>query len=87
MAADYLAVLGAFQEAHNRCECTDPQHADHDGGRCGRLLLWEQRGRDREFGWEALEREDRIVILCRECHASTTGDNVPPVHRTSTGSY
>lgn len=85
MATSYLAILEAFQQAEHRCQCTDPAHSGTETGRCDRLLLWEDRGCDREFGWDVAERNGQLLVLCCVCHEALTArdagarhDHLPP---------
>jgi len=46
--------------------------------RCYRELLWNSRGLESEYGWEAHHRNadgpdslDNCEILCQECHKNT----------------
>ena len=59
-------VTRAWERAKHRCE------------RCGKLLSWENRGREGWGKWEAHSRSGRHLdsptdcrILCWDCHKTT----------------
>jgi len=68
-------IKEAWQRAEGRCECRLVPH-EHPGGRCGKTLTWENRGKESPGGWEAYCRskicEDdalwNLEILCWECY-------------------
>ena len=67
-------VMRAWLRAAARCECKRTTHGH--SGRCNRLLVWSNRGRDSSGGWEADSRDNRsdtslsnCEILCWECHS------------------
>ena len=70
-------VRQAWNSAGGRCECTRENHGHY--GRCGKQLVWENRGRETGRGdWEAHHRvaggpdvASNCEILCWDCHKKT----------------
>lgn len=67
-------VMRAWLRAASRCECKRMTHGH--SGRCNRLLVWGNRGRDGWGGWEAGFKDNRsdtalsnCEILCWQCHS------------------
>lgn len=61
-----------------KCECRRISHK-HPDLRCGRKLAWENRGKDRDGGWEAHhinstggDDMSNCEILCWECYRKVT---------------
>ncbi len=74
-------IKRAWQSAGGQCECRRIAH-DHPYIRCGRDLVWENRGREAARGaWEARhihsvqsggsDALSNCEILCWECHLKT----------------
>lgn len=71
-------VSEAWRRAGGRCECTRVSHPDHLGRKCGKALVWANRGRDGQGAWEAHHRVStgpdtlsNCEILCWKCHSLT----------------
>lgn len=68
-------IKEGWQRAEGKCECRLVFH-EHIGGRCGKTLVWKNRGKDAEGGWEAFCRSKICVddelwnleILCWQCY-------------------
>lgn len=68
-------IKEGWQRAEGRCECRMVPH-EHPGGRCGKTLTWENRGKESQGGWEAYCRSKicdddalwNLEILCWECY-------------------
>jgi hypothetical protein len=92
-------IENAWMRAHARCECRRASHGHL--GRCGRFLLWADRGlgsrecaweaycprsRKATFGWEAVNQYE---ILCWECYiqASRLAAIARAERRVGTGSW
>lgn len=73
-------VRRAWNRAGGRCECERKTHR-HPYGRCGKQLVWENRGREGRGAWEAhhIVSQDaggpstysNCKILCWDCHSRT----------------
>ena len=70
-------VSKAWQNAGGRCECERTTHANHRG-KCGKPLVWANRGREGVGAWEAhhrtaggLDVASNCEILCWDCHKQT----------------
>lgn len=71
-------VKKAFSRADGKCECKRSRH-NHPYGRCGKELVWDNRGRNSGRGaWEAhhinANGDDNLSnceILCWDCHKET----------------
>jgi hypothetical protein len=70
-------VKQAFQRVGGQCECTRRTHA-HFYIPCGRPLVWENRGRVGEGGWEVHQITSygsdvlsNCEILCWGCYEKT----------------
>ncbi len=66
----------AWDRAGGRCECT--RIRCRHSGRCNKKLLFNSRGAETEYGWEAhhinSNGDDSLSnceILCQECHKNT----------------
>ena len=66
MSFNEIDVNNAFIKAGRKCE------------RCGKQLVWENRGREGRGCWEAHHKNrsmgdipSNIEILCFECHTNT----------------
>ena len=78
MAFSEETVKKAFDNAGGKCECRRTSHK-HPYVRCGKLLVWENRGRGSGKGcWEAHHKnanggdsKSNCEILCWECHKNT----------------
>jgi len=77
MAFSDETVLQAWRRAGGRCECRRISH-NHPNIRCGKTLVWENRGREGWGAWEAhhinSNGEDDLSnceILCWDCHSRT----------------
>lgn len=73
---DYV-VEAAWRRAGGRCECERVTH-DHGRRRCGKQLVWGNRGREGRGAWEAHHRVagdpetlSNCEILCWSCHRAT----------------
>ena len=74
-------VMRAWLRSGSKCECQRMMHGH--SGRCNRILVWGNRGRDGWGGWETGSRDNRsdtslsnCEVLCWECHShkfSATG--------------
>lgn len=69
-------VKRAWIRADGRCECK--RTVCGHSGRCSKLLKWESRGAESEYGWEAHhvnsngpDTFDNCEILCQPCHKNT----------------
>ena len=78
MAFPLSVIDSAFRRAGSKCECKRTSH-QHSFGRCNKLLVWENRGKDGSRGcWEAhhivADGPDTLSnceILCCDCHKRT----------------
>lgn len=78
MAFPESVVKEAWKRARGECECERDQHS-HRGKRCGKQLVWENRGKDGARGcWEAHHKVagggdtlSNCEILCCDCHKRT----------------
>ena len=77
MAFSDEVVAQAWRKAGGMCECTRTTH-DHDYVRCGKVLVWENRGREGRGAWETHhisstggDTLSNCEILCWNCHQST----------------
>ena len=69
-------VKNAWQRAGEKCECR--RSICNHGGRCNKILLWDSRGKESEYGWEAHhinsdgpDTLSNCEILCQDCHKNT----------------
>ncbi len=72
-------IKTAWTRAGGRCECNRSK-CGHVG-KCRKTLMWEHRGKETEYGWEAhhilsvdaggSDTLDNCEILCQECHKNT----------------
>lgn len=77
MAFSEETVLQAWRRAGGRCECRRTSH-NHLNIRCGKTLVWENRGREGWGAWEAHHINSNggddlsnCEILCWDCHSRT----------------
>jgi len=70
-------VRQAFERAGGQCECTRRTHV-HFYVPCGKRLVWENRGRAVEGGWEVHRMTgsggdvlSNCEILCWDCYERT----------------
>jgi hypothetical protein len=73
--AESLVAL-AWHRSGRRCEC-QMQGCLHYG-RCSNILVWNHRGLETAFGWEAHHINpagpatlSNCLILCQQCHKNT----------------
>ncbi|MDD3976402.1 MAG: HNH endonuclease signature motif containing protein [Candidatus ainarchaeum sp.] len=69
MSFDETTIKLAWDRADGKCE------------KCKKQLLWESRGKESEYGWEAhhikavsdggSDKLENCKILCQECHKRT----------------
>jgi len=79
MAFSEEVVRQAWQRAGGKCEC--PRSTCRHSGRCGKQLIWSERGKETAGGWEAYHRVSidkggsdalsNCEILCQVCHKNT----------------
>lgn len=67
-------VKQAWEKAGAQCECRRRTHS-HFYTPCGKLLVWERRGKGGQGGWEAHHITtfggdvlSNCEILCSDCH-------------------
>lgn len=77
MAFSQLVVNTAWKMSAGTCQCRKDLH-EHANGRCGKQLVFENRGREGRGAWEAhhiITAAGDILsncdILCWECHRDT----------------
>jgi len=73
-------VKEAWKRSGGRCECTR-DHEWHKGRRCPQKLNWDDRGKEKQTGWEAHHKISQAAggsdtlsnceILCQNCHKGT----------------
>ncbi len=68
------SVLEAWKRAGGKCECKRWTHS-HNVARCGKELVWENRGKAGDGRWEArrsnnpgTDTPNNYEILCSECY-------------------
>jgi len=81
MAFSETVVKKAWERAGGKCECLR-KTCGHLNGRCGKVLVCQNRGKDGERGaWEAHHKTAHAIggadtlsnceILCVDCHKNT----------------
>ncbi len=70
-------VRKAWSRAGGKCECRRKTHG-HRYTRCGKQLVWGNRGRSGRGAWEAHHKSasggdglSNVEILCWDCHRKT----------------
>ena len=59
-------IKEAWERAGGKCECVRVSHA-HPYGRCGKSLVWANRGRDWEGGWMPYCRDASAGDVVANC--------------------
>lgn len=76
MAFSEEVVKEAWKRSGGHCECKRTTHTH--SSRCNKLLNWDSRGKESEYGWEAHhiiasgpDTVNNCEILCQKCHKLT----------------